>query len=232
MKLGQTITEIRKERGMTQEEFAAIFHVTRQTVSNWEKEKSYPDLQTLVDMSDEFRISLDVMLKEDKRMVKKVTKEIKFGKHIKRIMIWSISILIIAGSIWGVIWNQAKDDTEEKFQKGIKANQFIYQEELGHYTRYIDDNTYFELPNQKMPDYFEFTKDFYAKSLDCYTKAENQSLWIRWTERGDATIYLIDKKGNIKSTLTQKEKDRLIQTNPHISKLFTKAQNIYQDVYK
>lgn len=35
MKLGQTIWDIRKERKMTQEEFAQIFHVTRQTVSNW-----------------------------------------------------------------------------------------------------------------------------------------------------------------------------------------------------
>lgn len=40
MRLGQTISEIRKERKMTQEEFAQIFHVTRQTVSNWEKEVS------------------------------------------------------------------------------------------------------------------------------------------------------------------------------------------------
>ena len=40
MKLGQTIISIRKERNMTQEEFAQIFHVTRQTVSNWEKEVS------------------------------------------------------------------------------------------------------------------------------------------------------------------------------------------------
>ena len=48
MKLGQTILDIRKERKMTQEEFAQIFHVTRQTVSNWEKEKNYPDLETLI----------------------------------------------------------------------------------------------------------------------------------------------------------------------------------------
>ena len=63
MKLGQTIISIRKERKMTQEEFARIFHVTRQTVSNWENEKSYPDLETLVRISEEFQISLDAMLK-------------------------------------------------------------------------------------------------------------------------------------------------------------------------
>ena len=61
MKLGQTIISIRKERKMTQEEFARIFHVTRQTVSNWENEKSYPDLETLVRISEEFQVSLDAM---------------------------------------------------------------------------------------------------------------------------------------------------------------------------
>ena len=80
MRLGQTIMDIRKERNMTQEEFARIFHVTRQTVSNWEKEKNYPDLETLIFMSEEFHISLDVMLKEDKKMAKKLNEEIKFSK--------------------------------------------------------------------------------------------------------------------------------------------------------
>ena len=52
MQLGQMIAKIRKEQGLTQEAFAEKFHVTRQTVSNWENEKSYPDLQVLVDMSN------------------------------------------------------------------------------------------------------------------------------------------------------------------------------------
>ena len=43
MKVGKTIFEIRKSNKMTQEEFANLFHVTRQTVSNWENEKSYPN---------------------------------------------------------------------------------------------------------------------------------------------------------------------------------------------
>lgn len=60
---------------ITQEEFGRLFHVTRQTVSNWENEKSYPDLQMLVDMSDQFGNSLDVLLKEDSNMVKTIDKE-------------------------------------------------------------------------------------------------------------------------------------------------------------
>ena len=70
MSIGKTILNVRKEKGMSQEEFGELFHVTRQTVSNWENEKNYPDLNTLVTMSDMFEISLDKLLKEDKQMVK------------------------------------------------------------------------------------------------------------------------------------------------------------------
>ena len=77
MQLGQMIVQIRKEQGLTQETFAKKFGVTRQTVSNWENEKSYPDLYTLVKISDEFNVSLDILLKGDSGMVKNIDKKIK-----------------------------------------------------------------------------------------------------------------------------------------------------------
>ena len=86
MKIGETILKLREEKKMSQEEFAQYYHVTRQTISNWEKEKNYPDLETLIFMSDEFNISLDVMLKEDKKMVKKLNKAYSskaFAKALK-----------------------------------------------------------------------------------------------------------------------------------------------------
>lgn len=67
MNIGNQISNIRKEQQLTQEEFGRLFHVTRQTVSNWENEKSYPDLQILVDMSNQFEISLDTLLKENSK---------------------------------------------------------------------------------------------------------------------------------------------------------------------
>lgn len=67
MQLGQTIQKIRKENHLTQEEFAEIFHVTRQTVSNWENEKSYPDLLTLVAISDNFHRDLAFSVEMSKK---------------------------------------------------------------------------------------------------------------------------------------------------------------------
>lgn len=88
MNIGNQILNIRKEQQMTQEEFGKLFHVTRQTVSNWENEKSYPDLQILVEISNRFDVSLDTLLKEDAKMVKAIDKERELGniKHEKSII--------------------------------------------------------------------------------------------------------------------------------------------------
>lgn len=49
---------------MSQDDFANIFHVSRQTVSNWENGKSYPDVEMLVKISDYFGISVDQLIKK------------------------------------------------------------------------------------------------------------------------------------------------------------------------
>lgn len=80
MQLGLMIKRIRQENKLSQDDFAAKFNVTRQTVSNWENEKSYPDLLTLVKISDMFGYSLDSMLKENPVMTETMNKNIKYGE--------------------------------------------------------------------------------------------------------------------------------------------------------
>ncbi|MGG5341448.1 helix-turn-helix transcriptional regulator [Enterococcus sp. AZ192] len=63
MKIGQLIKESRERKNMTQQQLADQFHVTRQTVSRWENEQSYPNLDTLVELSFFFEFSLDEILK-------------------------------------------------------------------------------------------------------------------------------------------------------------------------
>ena len=84
MRLGKRIYDIRKSNGLTQEEFANMFSVTRQAVSNWENDKAYPDLHTLVGISDKFNITLDVLLKEDERMIESIDRERISGREIER----------------------------------------------------------------------------------------------------------------------------------------------------
>jgi len=97
MKVGKSILNIRKENNLSQEQFAKQFHVTRQTVSNWENEKSYPDLQTLIEISDRYDVSLDKMMKEDPQMAKKIDRERKRFK----VLLWTLlGILIIAAAYY------------------------------------------------------------------------------------------------------------------------------------
>lgn len=70
MEFGNYIKEQRNNLGFTQAEIAEKLHVTRQTISNWEKGKSYPDLDTLVKISDIYKVSIDSLLKGDKNLKK------------------------------------------------------------------------------------------------------------------------------------------------------------------
>ena len=240
MKLGETIVAIRKERKMTQEEFAQIFHVTRQTVSNWEKEKNYPDLETLVSISEEFNISLDVMLKGDKHMVKKLNMDIKFSENFKKNVLKVLLVVVIAlaisALIWGIAWKNAKDSLEAKFAEGVEANEFYFDEQLGYYKKVVDQDSYYTLPNQSMPDYFEFVLHYYSTVLDYYTVENGENIQIRWWEKeaGEISydIHYLDEHGNIKRTLSDKQKKELCEGDSAINRIIKEGEKIYDSVYE
>lgn len=195
MQLGQTIQKIRKENNLTQEKFAELFHVTRQTVSNWENEKSYPDLLTLVAISDNFNISLDKMLKEDIKMTEKLNKDINWSKRMKRVLTILIGTIVLSATIWFLFWNHYKTVTENKFQEGLGKYKYSIDESCskgGYYIIKYDEDTIFTLPNQKMPNYFDFSTDFHAKDVDCYTELNGEKISICWTFYDGDSNYDID----------------------------------------
>jgi len=65
MKLSEKIVELRKARGMTQEELAEICGVSRQSVSKWESDIALPEMEKLLLMGQIFQVSMDVLLKDD-----------------------------------------------------------------------------------------------------------------------------------------------------------------------
>ncbi len=64
MSLGQNISFLRKQKKITQEQFAERMNVTRQTVSRWESDEITPELSKLIDVSEFFACSLDALVKE------------------------------------------------------------------------------------------------------------------------------------------------------------------------
>lgn len=76
MELGKQIKNCRQEANLSQEELAERVYVSRQTISNWENDKSYPDVNSLVLLSEVFHISLDKLIKGDiDRMREEIKKE-------------------------------------------------------------------------------------------------------------------------------------------------------------
>jgi len=76
MEIGEQIQKYRAERGYSQDELAEKIFVTRQTVSNWENQHTYPDLHSLLLLSDVFGTSLDQLVKGDlEEMKRKINKE-------------------------------------------------------------------------------------------------------------------------------------------------------------
>lgn len=70
MELGKRIRQYRMDATLSQEELAERIFVTRQTVSNWENDKSYPDIKSLVLLSEVFHVSLDQFIKGDLEKMK------------------------------------------------------------------------------------------------------------------------------------------------------------------
>ena len=63
MNFNEKLINLRKSKGMSQEELGAELKVSRQTVSKWESGQSYPDFQRLVLLSDYFGLTLDELVK-------------------------------------------------------------------------------------------------------------------------------------------------------------------------
>ncbi len=68
MNIGPKLKQARANVHLTQEQVAEALGVSRQTISNWENEKTYPDIVSVVKLSDLYRVSLDHLLKEEQNM--------------------------------------------------------------------------------------------------------------------------------------------------------------------
>lgn len=104
MTISEKIKEQRLKNNWTQEDLAQMLNVSRPAVSSWEVGRNYPDLETIIAMSDIFDISLDELLKGDKKVVEKISEDTTVRKiQSKKIksLIFLIVLLIIIGLVLG-----------------------------------------------------------------------------------------------------------------------------------
>ncbi|MFR1812078.1 MAG: helix-turn-helix domain-containing protein [Terrisporobacter sp.] len=67
MNFGENLKKLRKEKQLSQESLAEKLNISRQAVSKWESNSSYPDMNNLIQLKDIFNVTLDEMILIDKK---------------------------------------------------------------------------------------------------------------------------------------------------------------------
>ena len=211
MTLGSNIQKIRKEAHLSQEDMAELFHVSRQTISNWENSKSYPDLETIVKISDSFNISLDILLKEDLIMVKTFDNEIKSTKKYARALLAiAIVLALLVGSfaIYSCVYFTTKNRLEKNFAEQLEENDF-YKNKDGYYSMNYEDGVVYAVPNQSMPGILDFALHFHVSNVMCDIDLEDTYVQIVWMDNNEFSASAISKEDEeiVGSTSDFKEGD-------------------------
>lgn len=102
MEIEKKLKDVRIQAGLTQEQVAEKIMVSRQTVSNWENGKSLPDIVSIMSLSDLYQISIDELLKGDKRMKEKMEKDANIAKANKRVILTTAIITLVVGIIYSI----------------------------------------------------------------------------------------------------------------------------------
>ena len=115
MDIGSKIRNARIAAQLTQEQVAETLGVSRQTMSNWENGKTYPDIVSVIKMSDLYVISLDQLLKEKEEMpvsnymvfLEESTNTVKSQKKLSLTIllatylgIWAFALIVFWCSGW------------------------------------------------------------------------------------------------------------------------------------
>ena len=99
MNISHQIKLCRENKGCSQEYLAEKLYVSRQTISNWENERSYPDVHNLIMMCELFNVSLDDLVQGEIHMEQRelVKKKFDFWTYIMLILL--IGSLILLGPL-------------------------------------------------------------------------------------------------------------------------------------
>ena len=97
MEIGKQIRKYRMEAKLSQDELADKIYVTRQTISNWENDRNYPDIRSLVLLSSVFGISLDNLVKGDLETMKEQidAEDIRRFKRDQRVYLIMLAGMVI-----------------------------------------------------------------------------------------------------------------------------------------
>ncbi len=114
MELAIRLKENRNRIGLSQEEMADRIYVSRQTISNWETDRTYPDVQSLLLLSELFETSIDELVKGDVEIMEKAIEN--DWKTMSRLAVagWGLTGVGIAALIVGFMLQSGPSSLSDK----------------------------------------------------------------------------------------------------------------------
>ena len=100
MDIGLQIKKFREQQKISQEELALKIFVSRQTISNWETNKSCPDVKSLITLSNIFNVSLDNFIKEDIKEMREIVEKETIKKFNVISVVFLIELIVVAVSAY------------------------------------------------------------------------------------------------------------------------------------
>ena len=112
MNFNEKLIDLRKSRGLSQEELGAELHVSRQTVSKWESAQSYPEMDTILRICDLYQVNLDTLMRgsvEDS-LVEDTAQYDKFMNRFSKRMAFAIGGIIAGVGLCGLLEAKGVDE--------------------------------------------------------------------------------------------------------------------------
>lgn len=108
MKLNEQITQLRRERKMSQEELAEILQVSRQSVSKWENGLSNPDTENLIRLAEIFQVDVNLLigsqLQPDESSVETTPSAPSDQRKTVRLLSTLLALAVCATIVFAVLW--------------------------------------------------------------------------------------------------------------------------------
>lgn len=98
MDVGNQIRHFRKENNLSQIDLADKIFVSSQTISNWENERSYPDLHNLIVLTALFDVSLDQLVKGDVKAMRNAVDHSNMDRYSKMMLVFLLFAVLSFGA--------------------------------------------------------------------------------------------------------------------------------------
>ena len=139
MNIGEQIKSKRTELNVTQQELADRLNVSRSAISNWETGKNYPDLQIIVQISEELHVSLDTLLKGDANVVEKIANDTKKSNRLRLLSkkliaaVIVLTVIILAAIYVFILWTGEITKPEQVKDMRIENHELVIEVAIPSY---------------------------------------------------------------------------------------------------